>query len=281
MCAGYQPDRINHGRIIPEAQAYTLNLCDVAEDYGVKLHFFYVGNGFDRTFDCLKEILDRGHVLDNHTYSHLPLITDDVQRLDEELALTNQLFEERLGWKSTVLRGPGGYQNGLDGKIENQEVILKNGFKWVSARYDRTNLEDTEYVLQAPELNAPYKYPTDLVEIPMQGFMDRTFFEQIKNVNPDKYEEWRTIGGGKPVAEDWTAPWTASHALDDWLAYHRQAVDFAYEGGLLWVPVWHPLSHYLHDRDNVVLRSFLEYCQSKPEKVWVCTVRDAAEMLVA
>ena len=125
MCAGYQPDRINHGRIIPEAQAYTLNLCDVAEDYGVKLHFFYVGNGFDRTFDCLKEILDRGHVLDNHTYSHLPLITDDVQRLDEELALTNQLFEERLGWKSTVLRGPGGYQNGLDGKISRWTDLIQ------------------------------------------------------------------------------------------------------------------------------------------------------------
>ena len=39
------------------------------------------------------------------------------------------------------------------------------------------------------------------------------------------------------------------------------------------------LSHYLHDRKNVVLRHFLEYCRSKPEPVWVCTVRDAAAML--
>ena len=52
-----------------------------------------------------------------------------------------------------------------------------------------------------------------------------------------------------------------------------------YEHRLLWVPTWHPLTHYLHDRDNVVLDDFLTYCASKDEKVWVCTVRDAADML--
>ena len=280
MCAGYQPDGVNHGRLIPELQAYTLGLCDAAEAYGVKLHFFYVGNGLEQSYACLREILDRGHVLDNHTYTHLPLITDDVQRLDEELALTNRLFEERLGWTSTVLRGPGGYPNGLDGKIENQEVILKNGFRWVSGKIDRPDPGDWSHVLHAPERNLPYVYPTGLIEIPIQGFTDRSFFDTVKNVAPDQYQEWRRDGGGKPVPEGWTAPWTAPNALEDWLTYLRQTLDYAYENRLLWVPVWHPLSHYLHDRENVVLRRFLEYCQSRPEKVWVCTVRDVAGMLV-
>ncbi|MSS73840.1 MAG: hypothetical protein EXS64_20490 [Candidatus Latescibacteria bacterium] len=278
MCAGYQPDLINHGRILPEVQEYTLDLCRVAEEYGVRLHFFYVSNGFEQTFNCLKEILDRGHVVDNHTYSHLPLVTEDVGKLDEELALTNRLFEERLGWKSTVLRGPGGYQNGLDGKLENQQVILKNGFKWVSCRVDGTGWEDRDHVLRAPERDAPYVYPTGLVEIPFQGFTDRAFFDMFR-VDADKYHAWRKRDGGKPVARDWKAPWPAPNALEDWMAYHRQAIDHACERGLLWVPVWHPTSHYLHDRDNVVLRHFLEYCHTRPEKVWVCTVRDAAAML--
>src|SRR5687767_5455436 len=137
MCGGYQPDVINHGRILPEVQRYTLDLCSVAEALGVQLHFFFVGNGLDKTYACLRQILDRGHILDSHTYTHLPLITDDVQRLDEELALVNDLFERRLGWHSTVLRGPGGYHDGLAGRTENQRAILKNGFKWVSCQVDR------------------------------------------------------------------------------------------------------------------------------------------------
>lgn len=279
MCAGYQPDGVNHGRIIPEVQEYTLDLCDVAEEYGVQLHFFYVGNGLEQTFDCLKAILSRGHALDNHTYAHLALTTDDVALLDEELALTNRLFEERLGWRSTVLRGPGGYQNGLDGKLENQKAVLKNGFRWVSCRHDGTHRGDMAHILRTAKENVPYAYPTGLTEIPIQGLTDRTFFDTLRNVAPEKYQEWRKAEGGRPVAGGWKAPWTAPGALDEWMAYHRQAIDYAYEHRLLWVPVWHPTTHYLHDRENVALRHFLEYCRSRPEKVWACTVRDAAEML--
>jgi peptidoglycan/xylan/chitin deacetylase (PgdA/CDA1 family) len=281
MCAGYQPDLVKRGRILPEVQRYMLELCAVAEAFGVQLHFFYVGNGLDETYACLRALLDRGHVLDSHTYTHLPLITDDVRRLDEELALVNELFERRLGWRSTVLRGPGGYQDGLDSRPENQRVILRNGFKWVSCRVDRqARLGDRAAVLVVASRLRPYAYPTGLVEIPFQGFSDRSFFETYRNVAPDRYVAWRTEHGGKPVADDWRAPWTPPTALAEWMEYHRQAIDYAYEHRLLWVPVWHPLSHYLHDRQNVVLRHFLEYCRSKPEPVWVCTVRDATAMLV-
>jgi peptidoglycan/xylan/chitin deacetylase (PgdA/CDA1 family) len=266
---------------MPELQEYTLDLCTVAEEFGVKLHFFNVGNGFDQTIDLLREILRRGHTLDNHTYTHLSLITDDLQRLDGELALTNQLFDDRLGHRSTVLRGPGGYPTGLDGRLANQDIILKNGFKWVSCRADKNIVSNGhQYLVEAPLREVPYAYPTSLIEIPIQGAMDRTFFDiSSAFIDKAKYEEWRVTSGGRPVPRDWKAPWTPPDALDQWMSYHRDAIDFAYEHRLLWVPVWHPLSHYLHDRENVALRQFLEYCQAKPERIWVCTVRDAAAML--
>jgi len=280
MCAGYQPDLINHGRLMPELQEYTLDLCAVAEQFDVRLHFFYVANGFDQTIELLREILRRGHTLDSHTYTHLPLITDDVQRLDDELALTNRLFEERLGYRSTVLRGPGGYPAGLDGRVANQEVVLKNGFRWVSCKADKNIVKNgNRYLVEAARRDVPYVYPTGLVELPIQGAMDRTFFDMSGFVDTDKYQEWRLACGGRPVPAGWKAPWTPPDALDRWTTYHCEAIDFAYDNRLLWVPVWHPLSHYLHDRDNSVLRRFLEYCRSKPERVWVCTVRDAAALL--
>jgi peptidoglycan/xylan/chitin deacetylase (PgdA/CDA1 family) len=279
MCAGYQPDGVNHGRILPEVQKYALDLCGVAEEFGTQLHFFHVGNGFDETFDCLEEMLHRGHFVDNHTFTHLPLLTDEVERLDEELAKVNALYEERLGWGSTVLRGPGGYQDGLDDRPENQEVILKNGFKWVSCRFDSTDLKNREYVLASPAENVPYAYPSGLVEIPIHGYTDRSFFDNIFCVDRTAYNSWRSESGGTAVVEDWSAPWTSNGALDEWLVYNRQAIDYAYENRLLWVPTWHPTTHYYHDRENIGLRDLLSYAQSKDEKVWVCTVRDAANMI--
>jgi peptidoglycan/xylan/chitin deacetylase (PgdA/CDA1 family) len=254
----------------------------VAEAFGVTLHVFYVASGIDETLPTLRAMLDRGHVVDSHTDSHLSLLTADVRRLDDELALSNDLFRRKLGWASTVLRGPGGYHDGLDGKTENQRAILKNGFRWVSSQYDRDVVtEPLAYAVAAPDRHPPYAYPSGLVEIPNHGLTDRTFFDTLRNLAPDRYQHWRIAHGGTAVSDGWRAPCTAPGALDQWLAFHEQAIDYAYERGLLFVPTWHPYTHYLHDRENIALRHFLEYCRAKPDPVWVCTVRDAAALLTA
>jgi len=282
MAAGYAPDRICHGRSAPFLKEYMLKLCDTAEKFGVQLHFFQIGNGLepDQDVSYLEEILRRGHLVDNHTYSHLPLITGDIDTLDKELATTNRLMKERLGWTCTVLRGPGGYQNGVQDCPANQEIILKNGFRWVSSQYDGTlgqrGLDDA---IAAPSRHHPYAYPNGLIEIPIQGFTDRHWFDNYKCIDGEAYTRWREAHGHQPVPADWQCPWTSPGALDDWIDYNLATLDYAYEHHLLWVPVWHPYSHYLHDRENQMLPALLEHAALKPERVWVCTVRDAADML--
>ena len=281
MAAGYAPDGICHGRTMPALQEYMLRLCDTAERYGARVHFFQIGNGLEEPdLEYLKEILHRGHLVDSHTYSHLALTTEDVGLLDEELARTNRLFQERLGWTSTVLRGPGGYTHGLDGLKANQEVILKNGFRWVSGRYNHDIYSQGEGFAREASLREPvYAYPTGLIELPVQGYTDRAWFDWQECTDPDAYTAWRRAHGHKPVPPGWRCPWTAPDALERWIAYNLAAADFAYEHRLLWIPVWHPYSHYLHDPENRMLPALLEHCAAKPEKVWVCSVRDAAEML--
>ncbi len=280
---GYAPDGVCHGRTPPFLHEYMLRLCDTAEQYSVTLHFFQIGNGLEepRVVEYLKEILRRGHIIDSHTYSHLALTTDDVTRLDDELVLTNELFKERLGWQSTVLRGPGGYARGLDGLKANQEVILNNGFQWVSGRYShRLYGQDQQFAIEASKREPVYAYPTGLIEIPVQGYTDRTWFDGIKCIDPQTYGAWRVAHGHQPVPDGWCCPWTAPDALDEWIGYNLSAADFAYENRLLWIPVWHPYSHYLHDPDNRMLPALLQHCAAKPERVLVCTVRDAAQMLL-
>lgn len=281
MAGGYAPDGICHGRTMPALAEYMLRLCDAAEGFGVGLHFFQIGDGLEEEdLGYLQEILRRGHLLDSHTYSHLSLTTDDVAALDEELARTNRLLEERLGWTSTVLRGPGGYPQGLQGRPANQEVILKNGFRWVSGHYDLSFAEgDEAAAIAAASRNLPYRYPSGLVEVPIQSFTDRHWFDSLRNIDPEGYAAWRPKHGHRPMPPGYRAPWAHPQALDEWIAYNLAVLDYAYEHRLLWVPVWHPYSHYLHDPDNRALPALLAHAAAKPEKVWVCTVRDATGML--
>ena len=139
MCAGYSPTLINHGRIMPPLRDYTLDLCATAEAFDVSLQFFYVGNGLeDADIDYLREILRRGHLIDNHTYNHVHLSMADTDLLRQELELTNRRLRERLGVESSVLRGPGGLPGGLNMLYPNQRAILESGFRWVSSHMDST-----------------------------------------------------------------------------------------------------------------------------------------------
>ena len=281
MCAGYSPVSINHGRIMAPVQEYALRLCQTAEDFDVQLHFFHVGNGLEeKDVGYLEEILLRRHVVDSHTYSHIRLATPDFKKLDAELELTNRLLDQRLGCTSTVLRGPGGEPDGLNGLENNQRAILKNGFRWVTCHMDVTMGQDgLDYDAAAPSRLGAYAYPTGLIELPIQGWMDRGYFDSFRCVDQEAYDEWRAESGHKPVASGWKCPWTDDDALDGWIEYNLAALDFAYENRLLWVPTWHPYSHYLHDPENRALPALLERARSKPEKVHVGTVRDAVRML--
>ena len=282
MCAGYAPDGINHGRIMPALQAYTLRLCQVAERYGVQLHFFYVCNGLEEPdVTYLEEILQRDHVIDSHTYSHPVLTSVDAATLADELERANRLLQERLGVTSTVLRGPGGYPDGRRTlPLANRRVILDRGFRWVSGEYDPHTYERPpgEWASAAGR-NTPYAYPEGLIEIPFQGWTDRQWFDMRPGLDRAALDDWRRANGHRPVTPEWRAPWVDARALDDWIALNRDSLDYAYAHRLLWVPVWHPYTQYLHDPDVRILTALLKHAASKPDRVWVCTLRDAVTML--
>ncbi|GAG51092.1 unnamed protein product, partial [marine sediment metagenome] len=139
---------------------------------------------------------------------HMPL-TGEPEALRGELERTNRLFEERLGWRSTVLRGPGGYQRGLRDLPANQQVVLDCGFRWVSCQYDGTLGEhEPRYAIEAPGRDVAYAYPTGLSEFPIQGYSDRIWFDMAHCVDQAAYDAWRTAHGHQPVGPGWRAPWT-------------------------------------------------------------------------
>jgi len=277
MAGGYSPDGVCHGRTAPFLMDYINRLCETAEDYGVRLQFFQIANGLelDGVVSHLKDVIRRGHAVDCHTYNHINLAYSSPRDLDEDLNLANRLFEERLGYRSVILRGPGGYRHN-ELKAENQRVILKNGYRWVSGEFDYDLLKrrDYTYMISAPSRNLPFRYSTGLIEIPIQGWTDRTWFDSHRLIDPEAYAYWRNKCGHRPVPKGWRCPWTDTAALDDWIKMNLECLDYAYEHGLVWVLCWHPYSHYLHDPENRMLPSLLEAASKKAEKVLIWTMRD-------
>jgi peptidoglycan/xylan/chitin deacetylase (PgdA/CDA1 family) len=281
MCAGYSPVYINHGRIMSALRDYTLSLCEVASVHDVELQFFYVGNGLEEAdIGYLEQIIAGGNSIDNHTYSHMPLTTADTTALADELELTNRRFRERLGVESAVLRAPGGYAGGLNLLEVNQRTILDAGFQWVSSHTDATmGKYGAAHDVAAASRLQPYVYPTGLIEIPFHGWMDRIFFDFEHCEDPDALESWRRVSGHRPVPEGWICPWTSDGILDAWIEFNLAAFDYVYDHGLLWTPVWHPYTHYLHDPQNRALPTLLNHIQNKSEPVAMLTMREAGAAL--
>ncbi len=259
-----------------------LRLCDTAERHDVALHFFKIANGLEPDIDAghLEEILARGHVVDSHTYSHEPLVTDDLAALDDELSRASRLLAERLGVTSTVLRGPGGYAEGLRGLPGNQRVILDNGFRWVSCEYsENLRAGDWDAAVRNPSVDVPYAYDSGLIELPLQTWSDRSFFDTIQCVDPAALEAFKAEWGHKRLPEGFVPPWTAPDALELWIEYNLAVAQHLYDNRMFGVMCWHPYSHYVHDPDNQMLSALLEWAEMQPERAWVCTLRDACEML--
>jgi peptidoglycan/xylan/chitin deacetylase (PgdA/CDA1 family) len=84
----------------------TPELLLVLRQYDVKATFYVMGSEVDRFPAILQELVNQGHEIGNHTYTHphLPEITSDRQR--EELALSEQAIEKAIGRKPLTFRPP-------------------------------------------------------------------------------------------------------------------------------------------------------------------------------
>ncbi|MFC1528559.1 polysaccharide deacetylase family protein [Candidatus Latescibacterota bacterium] len=252
-----------HGHLNDDVRNYIKNLATTAENYNAKLQFFLQGNTFEKQTDVAlwKEIAQRGHAIDNHTYSHLaPLGQKTTQEIEQEITQTKNLIEKHLNMENIGLRTPWGYTNGLlrfdELSVEStpQEVqlaILNSGMKWVSSRISSSEggqrVTDERSIEMIAE-RQPLYYDSGLLEIPFCIFQDREYFD--------------SDCGGDPL-----------RPLEEWIDYLKKAVDFAYENNLYLSVTVHPSTSFKHDPKGKYLKEIYEHCKKKPDIV-LCTTRD-------
>lgn len=92
---------------------YTGQILDVLAANNVKATFFVIGRD-EEYYDYYKRIVDEGHTLGMHSYSHVYQdLYASVESFGDEIEKLNDLLYKVTGTKSTIFRFPGGSSNNV------------------------------------------------------------------------------------------------------------------------------------------------------------------------
>ena len=115
----------------------TPQVLDILDNYNVKPTFFVLGSSIDKSEgakDILKETVNRGHAIANHTYGHdysylYPNRVMNVDNIISDLEKSQNSMKSVLGkdFSTRVIRFPGGYWS-WEGRSSMKEVMDQNGY---------------------------------------------------------------------------------------------------------------------------------------------------------
>ncbi|HAH47321.1 polysaccharide deacetylase family protein [Gimesia sp.] len=190
------------GNLNQETKAYSLKAAEIASGLNGLVHYFCVGRVLEQEdIQWLKTISELGHPIGNHTYDHVNVWATDPEKtqfrfqrspwllggksadqvIRQNIRLTTEAMKQRLNISPDGFRTPGGSSTALDAREDLQNMLLAEGFSWVSSKYPshKYSSPDTEpdndiyqSILTAQKEAQPYIYPSGLVEIPMSPISD-------------------------------------------------------------------------------------------------------------
>ena len=89
-----------------------MQILDILDNYGVKATFFVNGHTGEVMEERYKAIVDRGHAIGIHTYSHdYYNVYGGLDKFEEEIVSLRKYILEVTGKDTTLFRFPGGSSN--------------------------------------------------------------------------------------------------------------------------------------------------------------------------
>ena len=89
-------------------EPYTERILDILERYNVKATFFMIGRNVEKFPRIAKRVVNAGHEIGNHTYSHSSLVLDGPRKIAMELAKGEEAIRCSTGVSTRMFRPPYG-----------------------------------------------------------------------------------------------------------------------------------------------------------------------------
>lgn len=103
---------------------YTEQLLDGLKESGVKVTFFVTGEHASLHPDIIKRISEEGHLIGNHTYSHIQLSKTNREEFRQELIKTNDIIKNITGNETIYVRPPyGSWDKSLESELNMFSVF--------------------------------------------------------------------------------------------------------------------------------------------------------------
>ena len=103
---------------------YTPQILDILDKYGIKATFFAIGINADRYPDTMEMVINRGHEIGNHTYTHPHVDRIDSSTLYGEIEKCESALFSHTDYKTKLFRPPEGM---IDGYVKS--VIKQLDYK--------------------------------------------------------------------------------------------------------------------------------------------------------
>jgi len=117
---------------------YTVQILDILKEKNIKATFFLTGKHIRQYPLVVKRIVNEGHSVGNHTYSHLYISTSSDSLVNSELATTQHLIDSICGSNLKLFRAPWGAIT-----QEQLQRLSRRGYKHVSWTIDTRDFERT------------------------------------------------------------------------------------------------------------------------------------------
>jgi len=103
---------------------YTEPLLDGLKERGVKATFFVTGQNASLHPDIIKRMYDEGHLIGNHTYSHIELTKSNREKFKQELVETNKVIQQITGEEVLYVRPPyGAWDKNLETELNMFPIL--------------------------------------------------------------------------------------------------------------------------------------------------------------
>ena len=134
---------------------YTEELLDGLKERGVHATFFVTGEHAQLHPDIIKRMQEEGHLIGNHTYSHIQLRKGNREIFKEELIKTNEILEEITGQEVVYVRPPyGSWDKSFEKELNMFPVLWTvDPLDWCSSNADCitqkivSNVEENDIIL--------------------------------------------------------------------------------------------------------------------------------------
>ncbi|MBC7817282.1 MAG: polysaccharide deacetylase family protein [Planctomycetaceae bacterium] len=264
------------GNLDEATKQYSVAAGKLAKELGGVIHFFCVGRVLEHpSVDWLKQIAVEGHAIGNHTYDHVnvkatkpeetqfrfqraPWLVEGLtarEIIDRNIRVTTKSLKARAGIDANGFRTPGGFNNGLSDKPDVQQMLLDQGFSWVSSKYpshlygkvgEVPTPDVFESIVKAQTEAQPFVYPSGLIEVPMSPISDVGAFRSTR---------W---------------------SLDSYLKAIRLAVEWAIENRAVFDLLVHPSCLVVEDPEFKIIRLIADLVRAAGDRAEIVTLERIA-----